>query len=283
VIKDKRLTQALDAAGIDMWENDLDSGLIRKPASRTLAELGYTEAEAGESIKQVLAIIHPDDIAGVQAAIDDHLRGRTDLYQSEFRLRTKGGDWIWHANFGRITQEDTSFGNRCMIGSTINVHDRKQHEYQLRQLERRVRLQEERLNEVQALLLATPSGSLRQQSSRQVLLTQVCQTFAPSTSLLPGQGKDAGNEPAELPSRTWGADGESTQALSSMPPCSQRELEILRLLGQGLGNKQMADQLGISSRTIETYCIRLAGKLGLSGMRALRHFAIRHHIQNKWA
>ncbi|MCX9158556.1 response regulator transcription factor [Niveibacterium sp. 24ML] len=58
--------------------------------------------------------------------------------------------------------------------------------------------------------------------------------------------------------------------------CSARELQILELLGKGLGNSAIAEALTISVRTVETYCARLNEKLGLASMKDLRQFAIRN-------
>ncbi len=44
---------------------------------------------------------------------------------------------------------------------------------------------------------------------------------------------------------------------------SERELEVLRLLGQGYTNQAVAEQLDISPKTVATYRARIAEKLGL--------------------
>jgi DNA-binding NarL/FixJ family response regulator len=61
-----------------------------------------------------------------------------------------------------------------------------------------------------------------------------------------------------------------TSALSQAPredPKAQltsRELEVLRLVGEGRANKQIAAELGISERTARTHVSNILGKLGLS-------------------
>ena len=54
---------------------------------------------------------------------------------------------------------------------------------------------------------------------------------------------------------------------------SERERQILDLLGQGHGNHEIAERLSLSVRTVESYCTRAIDKLGLNGMKALRHYA----------
>ena len=44
---------------------------------------------------------------------------------------------------------------------------------------------------------------------------------------------------------------------------SPRNCEVLRLLGQGYTNQEVAEQLDISPKTVATYRARIAEKLGL--------------------
>ena len=60
---------------------------------------------------------------------------------------------------------------------------------------------------------------------------------------------------------------------------SEREQQLLAMLGQGDGLQDMAADFGISVRTVETYCNRIITKLSLEGMKELRRFAIKNHRQ----
>jgi DNA-binding NarL/FixJ family response regulator len=44
---------------------------------------------------------------------------------------------------------------------------------------------------------------------------------------------------------------------------SEREIDVLRLLGEGLANKQIAYQLAISEKTVKAHVSAILGKLGL--------------------
>jgi diguanylate cyclase (GGDEF)-like protein len=56
---------------------------------------------------------------------------------------------------------------------------------------------------------------------------------------------------------------------SDVPPLSPRELEVLRLLGRGRGNKEVADALNISVRTVETHRANIMAKLDLHSIAEL--------------
>jgi DNA-binding NarL/FixJ family response regulator len=46
-------------------------------------------------------------------------------------------------------------------------------------------------------------------------------------------------------------------------PVSPREMDVARLIGQGLSNRQIADQLSISIATVERHTANIFNKLGL--------------------
>jgi DNA-binding NarL/FixJ family response regulator len=56
---------------------------------------------------------------------------------------------------------------------------------------------------------------------------------------------------------------------------SEREKEVLRLVAWGYSNKEIADELNVSVKTIETYKIRVGEKLGLRSRAQLVQYALR--------
>jgi two-component system response regulator NreC len=58
-------------------------------------------------------------------------------------------------------------------------------------------------------------------------------------------------------------------------PLSARETEVLRLVALGHTNRQIADQLYLSVKTVETYRSRLMQKLDLKDRAALVRYALR--------
>jgi DNA-binding NarL/FixJ family response regulator len=60
---------------------------------------------------------------------------------------------------------------------------------------------------------------------------------------------------------------------SSVEKLTDRELQVLQLLGRGFGTKKIADDLCLSFKTIETHRENIKRKLGLRGATALVHYA----------
>jgi DNA-binding NarL/FixJ family response regulator len=63
-----------------------------------------------------------------------------------------------------------------------------------------------------------------------------------------------------------------------MAHLSLRELEVLKLFGEGLTNQEIADQLFISIRTVETHKTNIMKKINLRTTVDLVKFAIRNNI-----
>ncbi len=61
---------------------------------------------------------------------------------------------------------------------------------------------------------------------------------------------------------------------------SDRELEVLRLIALGHSNKEIAEMLFLSVKTVETYKARVMEKLNLSSRAALVRFALTHNLLN---
>ncbi len=66
--------------------------------------------------------------------------------------------------------------------------------------------------------------------------------------------------------------------VSPISALTSREREVLQLLAEGNGNSQIAEQLGISVKTVETHRGAIMRKLKLNSVVELVHFAIRHGI-----
>lgn len=59
---------------------------------------------------------------------------------------------------------------------------------------------------------------------------------------------------------------------------THRELDVLRLLAKGNTNRQIADLLGLSRRTVENHRANLMGKLGLASRVELVNYAEEHNL-----
>lgn len=59
---------------------------------------------------------------------------------------------------------------------------------------------------------------------------------------------------------------------------SRRELQILKLITEGLGDKEIAAQLNLSVRTVENHAARIRQKLQIHGRAGLVRYALNHKL-----
>jgi two-component system, NarL family, invasion response regulator UvrY len=71
---------------------------------------------------------------------------------------------------------------------------------------------------------------------------------------------------------------DSTQQAAPHELLSDREIEVLRLLGQGKTVSGIANEIALSVKTVSTYRTRLLSKLELRTTAELIHYAIEHHL-----
>ena len=79
--------------------------------------------------------------------------------------------------------------------------------------------------------------------------------------------------------RTVGG-GQEKVTRSPLHALADRELEVFRLIGQGLKTAEIAERLHLSVKTIETYRDRIRTKLDLSDGTALAHYATKWMLEN---
>lgn len=83
--------------------------------------------------------LHPDDLPRRNAAVAEHLAGRTPAYEGEFRVRHPDGSWRWVHVHGRCVRDADGKPLR-MAGSASDIDARKRVEEALHESEERYAL-----------------------------------------------------------------------------------------------------------------------------------------------
>jgi DNA-binding NarL/FixJ family response regulator len=119
------------------------------------------------------------------------------------------------------------------------------------------------------LVQAGASGYVLKRSASQDLVNALRAVAAGGTYLDPSLAGDVlGSFAGRPPGRGSKREAE----------LSEREAEVVRLIARGFSNKEIAAQLDLSSKTVETYKARSLEKLGLSSRSDL----VRYALQRGW-
>jgi diguanylate cyclase (GGDEF)-like protein/PAS domain S-box-containing protein len=146
-ISTERLKLALEGTEDGVWDLNLFTGqlYVNPNYARTL---GFPVDRTDHTLKDLHALIHPDDLQIAINSFKAHVKGETSTYKAEYRLRTWYGEWIWVLDRGKIIQVDESGKPTRMIGTHVNITERKQIEDALQQSEKKFRQLTENMREV---------------------------------------------------------------------------------------------------------------------------------------
>ncbi len=122
---EERNELALYSANDGLWDFDtLNNRVYLSP--RWKAMLGYDEADVGRA-PDWRTLVHSDDMSRVQAAIRDHVAGKTPLFESLHRMRHATGEWRWVISRAKAKVDDKGRLLR-LVGVELDITERKLYE-----------------------------------------------------------------------------------------------------------------------------------------------------------
>ncbi|QWC20321.1 PAS domain S-box protein [Halorubrum sp. 2020YC2] len=135
----ERLRLAVEGADVGVWDWNVRTDEVRFD-ERWAAMLGHETDEIAFDLSSWEDRVHSDDIEDAWDAIEAHFAGEADLYQADFRMRTKSGDWKWIRDRGRVVERTDAGEPLRAVGIHIDVTEEKARE---RELERYRRIVDE--------------------------------------------------------------------------------------------------------------------------------------------
>lgn len=135
---ERRLKIALDATGTSCWEWNLDTG--EYGCTRPSVEwLGYATDSVPSSKEWWDSLVHPDERPSYEQALSDHINGRTDHYECQYRVRDESGNWRWIYDRGKIIATAAENEPRLFVGTATDITEFKQSEQALAESEEKFR------------------------------------------------------------------------------------------------------------------------------------------------
>lgn len=98
-----------------------------------ITNLGYSREEIPERVSYhyFTEKLHPDDFDKTMDAMKDHLSGKTDVYEVEYRIQAKDGSYKWYSDRGRITQYGENGKPAFLAGIVFDISESKELQLQL--------------------------------------------------------------------------------------------------------------------------------------------------------
>ena len=125
----ERYALAVNGAKDGLWDWDLKENRVYF-SPRWKSMLGYANGAIGDRPAEWFDRIHADDLPAVQAALSAHLNGRSEDFESEYRMRHSGGGYRWVLTRGLAVRDESGEAYR-MAGSQSDITARKMAEERL--------------------------------------------------------------------------------------------------------------------------------------------------------
>ena len=126
----ERVELALRGADLGLWDLHVPTDtLVINAREREI--LGFAPDDELPQGPQWRDRIHPDDRAAVDAAVIPHLRGKDPSYECEHRMQHADGNWIWVFTRAMIVERDDKGGAARIVGTHLDVTERKATERRL--------------------------------------------------------------------------------------------------------------------------------------------------------
>jgi two-component system cell cycle sensor histidine kinase/response regulator CckA len=128
-----QLDRAIAGSQLGLWDWNLPAN--RLDSNRRLAEmLGYSAEEMPALTEGETTLLHPADRARVSQEIAAHLEGKTGLYEADYRLRAKDGQWRWIHARGSVVSRDAQGRPLLVSGTHLDITHRKRAEAEVGRL-----------------------------------------------------------------------------------------------------------------------------------------------------
>lgn len=155
----RRLAMIIDGTAAGTWEWNVQTGQMRVNA-RWAEIVGYRLDELEPVCqKTFITLVHPDDLARSDAALDAHFEGRTDHYMCLLRMRHKNGQWIWIHDRGRVFEWDGQGKPLWMAGAHADVTELQQARQDAAEMRQRLQALVDASDEV-AVMATDPEGTI---------------------------------------------------------------------------------------------------------------------------
>lgn len=130
----ERLELAVEGAHLGLYDANMQTGQTEVNA-HYLRMRGFAPGETTLTVQSWLGAIHPDDRPRIARITEECTRDQRDLFEAEYRVRHRSGEWVWILDRGKGFDRDETGQPRRAAGICIDITERKQAEERLRESE----------------------------------------------------------------------------------------------------------------------------------------------------
>ncbi|MGE8151960.1 EAL domain-containing protein [Pseudomonas vancouverensis] len=114
-----RLALALKASELGLWDWNLQTDEVHHTHIKEL--FGLEPEYVTAMLRHLKPRLHPEDLPVLRRALVEHLKGRTEDYQVEYRVRHGDGHWVWIEDRGRAVERRDNGRVVRMVGTRRDI------------------------------------------------------------------------------------------------------------------------------------------------------------------
>ena len=125
-----RLAMAMEASELGLWDWNVITDQVHHTHLREI--FGLDPSQVHQVLRDLTPRLHPEDRKRLRRELVAHMKGRTEDYHIEYRVRHANGHWVWVEDRGRAVERDDAGRVIRMLGTRRDISQRRQQEEQLR-------------------------------------------------------------------------------------------------------------------------------------------------------
>jgi len=99
----EKFETAMEAAGLAWWWMELPSGVVFFSPNKT--RMIGRDSDDFHHYSQFTEIVHPDDYEKIMKVMQDHIDGKTKLYETNYRIKHANGKYVKFYDRGQIVSK----------------------------------------------------------------------------------------------------------------------------------------------------------------------------------
>lgn len=132
-----RLETAVWGAGMGLWELDFEHDQTCWFGD-WCERLELNACAGADHVARWDSHIHPEDVGQASGHFSDHVAGKEDYYDAEYRIRDRKGRWRWLFERGRVVERRPDGTAVRMVGVCMDIDARKAAELDLSRSRKRL-------------------------------------------------------------------------------------------------------------------------------------------------
>ena len=147
------------AGSLGRWELNLKTKKVKFNPLK-IQTLGYEPGEIDPDMYGFVNMIHKDDYDTAMQAMREHIAGKVPVYETEYRIKTKTGEFKTFYDRGKIIKKDEAGHPELVAGIVFDITERRKMEEKLKETVSQLKKENELTNQILSIISHDLRGTI---------------------------------------------------------------------------------------------------------------------------